>query len=1026
MAEKALKVELSEEDRKILLAQKKALSDILKPEKKSKGIGALAAEMILSGEKSSVTGALGSATKQKTIDSLQDKTKQLKEKFDPLNIIHSMFGGGGFGSVMTAAVGKHMGRSEDDIRKFGKLGPGEDKSDDTPSQMPSGGGNEKSDTMLTEMLSYVIKISEDIRGLKDSSKNQEGLFKDQIKLDEKQLNIEESQLDAANEAKYEAEFAKKPTAVGANGKDKKETKEEKGFLASLLGFASALGMLVSGPFKAFAAVLSFALSPLRGLAKLVGGPLLKGLGAMATAAAPFARTIGAKALEYGGKAVEGAKALGGKALSYAAEKAPQLVEGAKAFGSKALDVGKKIGGAVMEKAGGVVEGVKSMGGKALEGAKSLGGKAMESVGLKAAAPKPGFLTAFGEVGAKRAAAAGAETAGKEGVAALIKKAIAKRVPKAVGSALGKSIPFLGAAIGVGFALSRLMDGDVVGAGLEAVSGIGSFATAIPATIALVAKDIYQDVYGVKPESDPQFGERIGLIQSETEAAVKAEFAGKVGEEEKKGGDKKEGDKKDNAPEETKVPEAPELKGDTKQQAQRKSAEDTESSMKRNMITARINAAGENANDPDVLAAAEESLKPGSEDFETGLKNRRKTKTDGGFKPKSAPSQVSNSMDGGGDAVEPLPEESSGTGEDLDAEWNTDSYPSMFYSSFKFGQEDPENAKKYNIYQRTLSEEYALKRAKSYGRDKPNQDDYDTTGVKAYKDSLLKFRKELTASGAALFGDAPAAEAAPATSPSPPPVEAQSTPPQESSSQAAPTPFAYSATPEEDNNGYAAPVEPAPVEPLPANAFETGKLAIKGMVNSAVDMVKGALAPTQEKGERTDFQISTPQGTLIFPDQATFEMWKQKPQNVSFTEIPQGKYAQIIEDLGSTKEEKFNESFQISTPQGTLIFPDQATYKEWQTNTQNVGFTQGPEGKYAKTFESAELTPARPTTGEKMMTQSNENTMAKTEAMTGGNSTNTSIVSAPKVTNATNVTNAPINVRNSESTFVRNQDKISAF
>jgi len=62
----------------------------------------------------------------------------------------------------------------------------------------------------------------------------------------------------------------------------------------------------------------------------------------------------------------------------------------------------------------------------------------------------------------------------------------------------------------------------------------------------------------------------------------------------------------------------------------------------------------------------------------------------------------------------------------------------------------------------------------------------------------------------------------------------------------------------------------------------------------------------------------------------------------------------------------------------------------------------------------------------MMTQSNENNMAKTEAMTGGNSTNTSIVSAPKVTNATNVTNAPINVRNSENTFVRNQDKISAF
>jgi hypothetical protein len=197
-----------------------------------------------------------------------------------------------------------------------------------------------------------------------------------------------------------------------------------------------------------------------------------------------------------------------------------------------------------------------MGGKALEGAKSLGGKAMESVGLKAAATVPGALTPFGEVGAKRAAAAAAGTAGKEGVAALIKKSIAKRVPKAVASAVGKSIPFLGAAIGVGFALSRLMDGDVVGAGLEAVSGIGSVATAIPATVALLAKDIYQDVYGIKPESDPLVGERMGIIQSETEAAVKAEFAGKVGEEEKTGGDKKDSV---TASQETKVPEAAALK-----------------------------------------------------------------------------------------------------------------------------------------------------------------------------------------------------------------------------------------------------------------------------------------------------------------------------------------------------------------------------------------------------------------------------------------------------------------------------------
>jgi len=853
MAEKALKVELSEEDRKILLAQKKALSDILKPEKKSKGIGAMAAELILSGKNTSITGALGSATKQKATESLQEKTKQIKEKFDPLNIINSMFGGGGFGSVMTAAIGKNMGRNEDDIRKFANLDAAE-KNDPVPekikpeqelkygpdsladwkngpTQMSSGEGN-NSNTMLSEMLKYVIKISEDIRGLKDSSKNQEDLFKDQLVLDEKQLNLEEEQLDAANEARYEAEFAKKkPTPVGADGKDKKETKEEKGFLASLLAFGSALGMIVGGPFKAFTSILGFALSPLRALGKMLGGPLLRGLSALGavalpaakaigakaleyggkavTAATPFVKAAGAKALEYGGKAVDAGKAVGGKALAYATEKAPTLVAGAKAIGGKAVDIGKNIGAKVAEKAPSIIAGVKTMGGTALAGAKSLGSKAMESVGLKAAATVPGALTAFGEVGAKRAAAAGAETAGKAGVGALIKKAIAKRVPKAVGSALGKSIPFLGAAIGVGFALSRLMDGDVVGAGLEAVSGIGSFATAIPATVALIAKDIYQDVYGIKPESDPQFGERMGLVQSETEAAVKAEFASKVGEEDKKGGDKKEGDKKGDASAETKVPEAPELKGDTKQQAQRKFAEDTESSMKRNMITARINAAGENANDPDVYAAAEESLKPGSADFETGLKNRRE----------NGKSATSPSQEKGAATTKATPVD-------------------IQFSEMKFAQNDQENYKKFSKDKEALTEEYAKKQASTYGRKEPNQIDYEIAGMKAKKDTILKYRKEIEASGA-------------------------------------------------------------------------GKVT------------GGELTPSAKS-------------------------------------------------------------------------------------------------------ESAQLTPAQPTTGERMTKQSNENNMAKTEAMTGGNNSNTSIVSAPKITNSTSVTNAPINVRNNENTFVRNQDKISAF
>ena len=69
-----------------------------------------------------------------------------------------------------------------------------------------------------------------------------------------------------------------------------------------------------------------------------------------------------------------------------------------------------------------------------------------------------------------------------------------------------------------------------------------------------------------------------------------------------------------------------------------------------MITARINNAGEDAKDPDVYAAAEESLKPGSDDFKTILKNRRKTKTGDAASPiveKSA-----TPIPGGGQTVDP--------------------------------------------------------------------------------------------------------------------------------------------------------------------------------------------------------------------------------------------------------------------------------------------------------------------------------------------------------------------------------------
>jgi len=201
---------------------------------------------------------------------------------------------------------------------------------------------------------------------------------------------------------------------------------------------------------------------------------------------------------------------------------------------EAVEVGAKTVGKEA-----VESGIKSVGTEAVEsGIKSVGTEAVES-GAKVAAESGGknvLKQATGKIGkvASLAAAAGGSVKSK------IAESIAKRIPKAMAGAIGKSIPFLGELVGAGFAVSRLLKGDYVGAGLEAVSGLGSAATAIPATALLTAKDVYEDAYGVKPESDPKVGERFTEIKDATTKAA-TDFVKGVGEKNKP----KEEPKKDN-------------------------------------------------------------------------------------------------------------------------------------------------------------------------------------------------------------------------------------------------------------------------------------------------------------------------------------------------------------------------------------------------------------------------------------------------------------------------------------------------
>jgi len=113
--------------------------------------------------------------------------------------------------------------------------------------------------------------------------------------------------------------------------------------------------------------------------------------------------------------------------------------------------------------------------------------------------------------------------------AKIKEFAVKRIAKALGKMGLKSIPILGAAVGVGFAIGRLIKGDPVGAGLEAVGSLGSAVTAIPATILDEARSLYIEIYGVYPEEDPapDKAERWKVIYEAIEDAVREELRSKA-------------------------------------------------------------------------------------------------------------------------------------------------------------------------------------------------------------------------------------------------------------------------------------------------------------------------------------------------------------------------------------------------------------------------------------------------------------------------------------------------------------------
>jgi GH24 family phage-related lysozyme (muramidase) len=130
---------------------------------------------------------------------------------------------------------------------------------------------------------------------------------------------------------------------------------------------------------------------------------------------------------------------------------------------------------------------------------------------------------------KAAGKATGKAAAKKASEAAIKQAAKKGVAKAIGKTALKSIPLIGAGIGLIFAAQRIIEGDYAGAGVEAAGGIAGPITAIPAAVILIAHDTYRAVYGVSYHSDdPEVREeRLNGIKKIVQTMMADEMADKL-------------------------------------------------------------------------------------------------------------------------------------------------------------------------------------------------------------------------------------------------------------------------------------------------------------------------------------------------------------------------------------------------------------------------------------------------------------------------------------------------------------------
>lgn len=125
--------------------------------------------------------------------------------------------------------------------------------------------------------------------------------------------------------------------------------------------------------------------------------------------------------------------------------------------------------------------------------------------------------------AATARAGAGEKIAKSPMAQKLGAAIAKAITKSGPKLVARAVPFLGSVAGGVMGVAKLIQGDMIGAGLAAtalVPGAGTLGTLGVAGYE-IAREAYNEVYGEYPEGDPKVKERLPELLEEATVQVKA-------------------------------------------------------------------------------------------------------------------------------------------------------------------------------------------------------------------------------------------------------------------------------------------------------------------------------------------------------------------------------------------------------------------------------------------------------------------------------------------------------------------------